>query len=636
MSLPLNQNSAIFRPIQLGSKRCKNRIELAPMGCFLTQIGGRVGPEFLEYVKPFAEGGAGILTMGVSSVDRTARDGGGRVLFLGDRSYVHDLSLIADLVHLKDALVSVELAHSRYMMSPPDLVVNKTSLEDIEDIFRLFADAADRCVDAGFDMIMIHGGHGNVPAMFFSPLHNRRKDKYGGSFEGRCRFAEDLLDAIRARVGNQLAIEYRISAEELLPGTATMEETIEFTKRIQDRIDLIHVSRSLLEEDELLPRMFPPTYLPRAINLDAAIAFKQALDIPVNVVAGFDLEHAEEAVSAGQVDMVAMGRTLLADPHCVEKARQGKADTIRPCVRCNSCIHSTHSCFKPVRCAVNARLGREFLYPERDLAPVSKKVCVVGGGPAGLEAARTAAARGHRVVLLEKSGKLGGALHMASAADFKADMKKYLDWSIRSVTEDARIEVRLNCPATAEAIAAEAPDALIVAVGAKPILLNMPSDAAGKTVWVGDVELGRKEVGHRVVIAGAGFTGLEMALTLARKGKEVTVIDLLPKEKIGADGITISMICLKQLLAEAGVRFRCEVRLEDVNAEGAVISTADGARETLPCDSVVLSLGVRPDRETAEALAAAVPESYIVGDSSFRGGTLWKATQAAYDAAMRL
>ncbi len=635
MSVKLNHRSAIFKPIKIGSKLCKNRIEMGPAGCFLTAPGSRNSVQFMEYVKGLADSGAGIITMGVSSVDDLGPGGGGRILNVGHSSFVHDLSEIADLIHLKDALASIELVHSRYMLSPPDMVVNQTSIEDIEEIIRLFANAAERCVEAGFDMIMIHGGHGNVPSMFFSPLHNKRTDKYGGSFENRSRFAIDLLDAIRAKVGDKLAIEYRISAEELFPGGAEMPETIEFAKLIQDKIDLIHVSRSLLEVEELLPPMFPPTYLPRAINLDAAIEFKKALHIPVNVIGGFDLEHAEAAVSAGETDMVAMVRNILADTKCVEKARSGKADTIRPCVRCNSCIHSTHSNRLPIRCAVNPLIGREALYMDRSPRLHPKKLLVVGGGPGGLEAARTASSRGHKVVLMEKAEVLGGALIMASAAEFKKDMRKYLDWSIRSVMEDPNIDVRLGCEATPENIAAEAPDALIVAVGAKPIIIPMPSDKGGKTVWVGDVELGRAKVGQRVVIAGAGFTGLEMALTLARSGKEVTVIDMLPEEKIGADGITISMICLKQLLAKENVKFICSVKLEDVNEDGAVISGAEGTK-TIPCDNVVLSLGVRPDRETAEKLADCVGESYIIGDSSYRGGTLWKTTQLAFDTAMRL
>lgn len=635
MSVKLDHRSAIFAPIKLGTKICKNRIEMGPAGCFLTAPGSRNSVQFMEYVKGLADSGAGIITMGVSSVDPPRPGGGGRILNVGDDSFVHDLSEVADLIHLKDALASIELVHSRYMLAPPDVVVNQTSIEDIEDIIRLFAEGAERCVRAGFDMIMIHGGHGNVPSMFFSRMHNKRTDKYGGSFENRCRFAMDLLDAIRAKVGNKLAIEYRISAEELLPGSSEMPETIEFAKMIQDKIDLIHVSRSLLEVDELLPPMFPPTYLPRAINLDAAIEFKKALHIPVNVIGGFDLEHAEMAVSAGQTDMVAMVRNILADTNCVEKARRGRADTIRPCVRCNSCIHSTHSCFLPIRCAVNPLIGREALYIDRYPRMNPKKLLVVGGGPGGLEAARTASSRGHKVVLMEKAEILGGALNMASAAEFKKDMRKYLDWSIRSVMEDSNIEVRLGCEATPEKIAELAPDALIVAVGAKPIIIPMPSDKSGKTVWVGDVELGRAEVGQKVVIAGAGFTGLEMALTLSRAGKDVTVIDMLPEDKIGADGITISMICLKQLLEKENVKFRCSVKLEDVNEKGAVISGENGT-ETIPCDNVVLSLGVRPDRETAEKLADCVGESYIIGDSSYRGGTLWKTTQLAFDTAMRL
>ncbi|NLV50091.1 MAG: FAD-dependent oxidoreductase [Clostridiales bacterium] len=629
--------SAIFTPIKLGRVTAKNRIEVGPAGCFLTARGGGNSEQYMQYIKPLAAGGAAIVTQGVSSVDELGSSSTGRILNVGSDSFVHDLYEITECIHSMGALASIELVCSCFMRGEPRKTATETSKEDIREIFRLFANGAKRCVRAGFDMIMIHGGHGNVPAMFFSRMYNKRADEYGGSFENRCRFAGDLLDAIRSSVGDDLSIEYRISAEELIEGGSEIPETIDFAKTIEDKIDLIHVSRSLLHVDSILPEMFPPAYYPRAINLDAAERFKKELSIPVSVVGGFDLEHAEAALKSGKVDVVAMVRNMLADPFCVENLRRGQPEKTRPCVRCNSCIDKTHSHFLPVRCAVNAVLGRETQFLARETAArFLKKVVIAGGGPAGLEAARVASGRGHRVVLLEKTAQLGGTLNIACAADFKYDMKKYLDWSIKTVLSDPGIQVKLNTAASKETILAEAPDALIAAVGSKPIIPDMPSDKAGKTVWVGDVELGLVETGDRVVLAGAGFTGLEAALSLARKGKKVTVIDMLPEEKIGADGIHISVVGLRKLLARENVSFICSVRLCDVNSEGAVVSDSDGNRKVIPCDSVVLSLGVRPDTENAEQIAGLAAESYIIGDCSSDGGTLYKAVHSAFNTAMRL
>ena len=443
-----------------------------------------------------------------------------------------------------------------------------------------------------------------------------------------------MLDAVRDAVGGRLAVEYRISADEVLPGTTTFEETLAFAERIQDRIDLLHVSRGLLEEDATLPVINSPAYVPRGTNRPYARLFRERLHIPVSVVCGMDLDTAEEAILAGDVDAAAMIRTALADPSFVTLARAGKEADIRPCVRCNTCIDSTHTKRQSVRCAVNPRLGRESLFPGGP-APVKKRVVIVGGGPAGLEAARTAADRGHQVTLLEKSGRLGGTLRMAAAADFKADMKRYLDWSIRTVEQDPRIILRLNTEATPELLRELKPDAILLAAGAKPILPRI-STCPEKAVWVGELEEQPEKAGKRVVIAGAGFTGLEMALNLARKGRDVTVIDLLPEERIGADGIAISMIWLKAALQEAGVRFLCRVRLEDATPQGAVVSHEDGSKETLPCDTVVLSLGVRPDRSLEDAAKDLAPTVLSIGDCGGSGGTLFKAVSGGYDAAMSL
>ena len=625
--------SAIFQPLSVGPLTWRNRIEIAPAAPFLSwrEEDGRM--PLKAYYHNLAGSGAAVVTLGIGSLEDDPRHPG-MVRPACCLMKLEDLPELVDTLHRDGCYASVELTVSRYMMGPRDRITSMPESE-VKEIIANYALQSRRAMEAGFDMILIHGGHGNVPAQFFAPYINKRTDAYGGSPEKRSRFALELLDAIRDEVGNKLAIEYRISADEVLPGTTTFSETLDFAGRIQDRIDLLHVSRGLLEEDATLPVINSPAYVPRGTNRPYARQFRERLHIPVSVVCGMDLDTAEVAILAGDVDAAAMIRTALADPSFVTLAKADKAECIRPCVRCNTCIDSTHTKRTSVRCAVNPILGRESLFDADAPAVKSKRVVIVGGGPAGLEAARTAVRRGHRVTLLEKSGRLGGTLHMAAAADFKADMKKYLAWSIRTVEEDRRIDLRLNTEATPELLRELKPDAILLAVGAKPIIPKLPT-CPEKAVWVGELEEAPEKAGKKVVIAGAGFTGLEMALNLAQHGREVTVIDLLPAERIGADGIAISMIWLKAALAEAGVSFLCEVRLEDATAEGAVVSHKDGSREVLPCDTVVLSLGVRPDKSLEETAAGLAPEILSIGDCGTAGGTLFKATSGGFDAAMSL
>lgn len=630
----MNKKSNIFKPIQIGNVVSKNRIEVSPAGAFLCGRDGGNTPEYLAYVKSLAKSGAGIVTLGVSSIDE--QSSGVPITNVGNPLYIADLMDLAEVIHKYGALASIELVSGQYMIMPPEVVATKSSKEEIKHLIELYANAAERCMIAGFDMIMIHGGHGNVPAMFFSRKHNHRTDEYGGSFENRCRFGEELLSAIREKVGNRIAIEYRISGEELLEGYSELEETLEYAKKIQDKVDIMHVSRGLLEEESLLPYLFQPTYFPRAMNLEAAKRFKKELNIPVSVVGSFDLETAEEVVSNGDVDVVAMMRNILADTDCVTNAYKGKSDETRPCVRCNTCINRTHTQFVRLRCAVNPLIGRETQFPELREEVHSKNVVIIGGGPAGLEAARTSAKRGYNVTIFEKNSELGGALRMASIAPFKKDMQRYLDWSIRSVINNPKIKVKLNTLATIDNVMAEKPDAVLVGVGAKPIIPKFTLSGTEKVAWVGDVELKKVPVGQDVVMVGAGFTGLEAALTLAKEGKNVKVIDMIPEDKIGADGIQISMIALKELLKKEGITFECEVKLSDVTEEGATVEDKDGNKKVIKCDTVILSLGVRADKDQVDMFKDALDEVYAIGDCATKGGTLWNATKTAFNVAMEI
>jgi 2,4-dienoyl-CoA reductase-like NADH-dependent reductase (Old Yellow Enzyme family)/thioredoxin reductase len=620
----------VFKPLKIGKLTVKNRIESSPAVPFLASSDYLVTRELVEWARAIAKGGAGIVTMGDSSVtSEDARNFNHPYgVDLGTDKIMNGLSVLAETVHRYGAKASIEF-NLRDHRLPAEV-----SHKQMEETAAAYADAAARCLHAGMDMIMVHGGHSHFLGRFFSGTVNTRTDRYGGSLENRSRFAVEILEAIRRKVGNRLSIEYRLSAEELIPGAPSVEETVEFARKIEHLIDLLHVSAGSLYDPISASRMIQPLYLPRGVNVHYAPEFKKALKIPVTTVGSLNMEMAEEVIASGKADVVAMIRTIIADRDCVEKARKGEERKIRPCVRCNVCCGPLVLYTMPLRCAVNPGAGRETEAAWGTMPKNKRKVVIVGGGPGGMEAARTAAERGHEVVLFEKEDHLGGVLVTAAALPFKSDVKKYLDWAVRMTSETPGIDIRLSTEATVERLRAEKPDALIIAVGAEPVIPPIPGIDAANVVWAGDVDTGKAPVGENVLLAGAGLTGCETALHLLQQGKKVTVIDMLPIEEIGMEEPGLNVRILRTMMKDYGVEISDRTKLEAVTGNGATITDRDGKRAEIACDTVVLSLGVKPQPGLIETYGHLAPYVRFIGDCNTDRGNLQTATRDGSDAAM--
>lgn len=625
----MNHFPNLFTPMKLGPYMLKNRIEAAPMGTHGTPQ-GYISPDGVAYYELRAKGGASIVTIGESMIDSKGTSHG-KVTPLDDPGILPSLISATDAIKRHGAVANIELLHAGIRSGTPkptDPVYGPsagTSFygkkiiemgdEEIQHVVNAFGDAAEMAKLGGVQMCMIHGGHGWLLSQWFSKLHNHRTDEYGGSIKNRARIALMIIDDIREKCGANFPIEIRLSGDEFTEGGMSIEETVELAKVLDGKVDMLHLSAATFHDRTAGLRMFPSMFLPRGCNVFLAEAVKKAVKTPVNTVGGLnDPAHMEEILASDKADMVTVGRALLADPYLPEKARKGQTADITPCLRCNYCISQNFTPYVKypkgiVRCVVNPVIGRELEHKFAQPSTSKKKVLIVGGGPAGMQAAITAADRGHMVTLCEKNSRLGGTLLHAEREYFKEDLTKLTEVLIRRV-QKRPIKVMLGKAVTPELISESSPDVLIAAVGAEPIIPSIPG-VRGKNVIVAARDYDEDKVGDKVVVIGGGLLGCEKGLHHAHQGKNVTILEML--EKAAPTAPYLHWLALMKEL-EKTVKLEKGVKCTKITEEGVYAVNQKDEEQFYEADTVLLATGLKPRTELVESLRFSAPDFSVIGD----------------------
>ena len=536
----------LFEPIRIGNLKLKNRIIAAPTSPSMITPEGHMTPEMAAYLEEKAKGGAAVVTYGEAIVHSATGRSHNKQLQLDSFGVKQMLAEATRMIHNAGAYANIQLSHGgkygglasvggdQYDNGPaygpiaemtPAGEVLEMPKEMIYEIIEAYGKAAKLVKDCGFDMVQMHAAHGWLMSQFLAPTNNR-SDEFGGSLENRARFLMLALDEIRKAVGPRFPIECRFSGDDLKPDGLNAEQCIEVAKMIEDKVDLFNISCGNHEDPDMFCRTHPSAFYPRGVNVYLAAGIKKNVKKPVACVGSLnDPAQMERIIASGDADIVEIGRALLADPYIPYKALHDKADDITPCLRCYECFGET-SKSETVKCTVNPTMGQQLTEKYGHPAPaVLKKVLVAGGGPGGMEAAITAALRGHDVTLVEKAEKLGGNLHPAGAAYFKEDIAKLRELLIRR-TKDAGVKVVLNTEVTPEYVREFDPDFLVVAIGSNELVPPIKGIDGSNVVMAIEAELHPEKLGKKVAIMGGGLVGAEAAIAFAHEGHEVSIIEM--------------------------------------------------------------------------------------------------------------
>jgi len=608
----------LFEPITIRGIEFKNRIVMPPMQVGVGMRSSRAWAYYMER----ARGGAGTIIVAATSVDLFATDDAwGRQG--GVDAFVEGLHPLTDGVRENGARIGVQLWHGNLFPAgtgtpretrgeavAPSATAETRALTaaEIDTIVSRFAHAAANVRRAGFDFVEVHGAHGYLFCQFFSPATNHRDDEYGGDFAGRTRFGTRCVSAMRTAAGDDFPIFYRLGAWENIPDGITLEDSARFAAELEKAgVDVLDVSVGTVLEHagSFGPERSEGTLVP------LAEAVKRAVQVPVIAVGRFRTpEVAERVVAEGRADMVAIGRQLIADPYWPEKVAAGRSEDITPCISCNSCFETGFGGLG-LACSVNAAAGRE-----RELtvepAAAAKKVMVVGGGPAGMEAARVAALRGHRVAIYEQQPQLGGQLVPAAVPPFKHELESLRHYMARQL-EKGGVEVKLGVEVTPQLVESEKPDALILATGSTHLTPQIRGIGSKKVVSAIDVLSGHVEVGEQVVIVGGELVACETADFLSQRGHKVTVVRR--GAEMASRMFPSNRHALLSRLEDKGVVLVPAIReYEEVTDEGLVVVDGQGTRRTLQAGTIVLAAGAVPDDQLAKAVASTVREVHVAGD----------------------
>ena len=635
--------SHLFEPIVLGKRLYKNRIFYSPTGYKEQPV-----DEAACFYERKAMGGAASVCVGDGAVapDGIARKNQLRVDL---RTTVPALEQISAAISRHGAVPAIELLHAgncaHYSADnggklygpvagedaaghPVYAMTEEMILRNIED----YAAAAYNAQRGGFERVVLHAGHGWQLSQFLSPALNTRSDIWGGpSIENRARFMIAACDAIRRRCPD-LTLEVRISGSECYEGGYGISEGVEIAKQLDGHCDMIHVSASSHEVPLAITVMSPSMFQPDAVNVKYAAEIKKYVRTPVATVGALaDPELLEEIIASGQADVVELARGLIADPDIPIKAMLGKEDEINQCMRCLFC-YSHHMHRSNYRCAINPEVGNEHEIKHERPPKVLKKVLIVGGGVGGMQAALTAAERGHEVILCEKDRQLGGALRCEQLVPFKKRLQMYLDHQAHMLSKTS-VDVRLNTAVTPELAKEIAPDVIIAALGAEPVLPKfIPGWDRPNVIGAEDLYLHPERCGKRLVILGGGMVGMELAVFMAMQGREVTLLEMMPELNDGGNNLT--GLAVSGEFEKYGVRVSTATRAVEINDEGVLgeftgakpegehmvfalpLYPAMGESGTMlfPADTVAYAVGQRSRREEALALRECAREFYMIGD----------------------
>ena len=636
--------------LHVGKVTLRNRMVSAPMGFPDLTEDGCLTEGTIAFYENRAKGGAAIVTVSEACVDYAHGKSHGRLINLTNPGVLAGLTNAARAIKRHGALANIELNHAgmlsdfdvvdaertgdrNFHYGPVDCVVNNTEVrgmtkEMIAETVKKWADGAALCKKAGFDMVMIHAGHGWLIHQFLSPLTNTRTDEYGGSFENRARLAVEIIDAVRETVGPDFPIEVRFSGIEMAEGGVSQADAIAFAELIQDKVDILHVSAGGEPEFHVT---HPSMFAAPGCNVKYAAEIKKHVHIPVATVGALgEPAQMEEIIASGQADIVCMARALLADPELPKKVEQNRTDEILHCIRCFVC-HAERMLTQTRVCALNPEIGREYEAKFARPATERRRVLVVGGGPGGMQFAVTAAQRGHKVTLCEKDAALGGNLRSEYNVPFKAAFPKYRKTMARRM-ELAGVEVRLNTEVTPAFVREFAPDALIVAVGAESLILPLPG-MDGKNVVPATLLAQREgEIGKKVAVLGGGMVGCESGLYLAQKGHDVTIVEM--RDTVAPDANPRHRPALMEQL-DRYVTVRTGLRAAAVTDAGLLCVDREGNEVLIEADTILSAAGLKPRTELADSLRGTAPIVEVIGDC-VKPDIIRGATFRAYHAALDL
>ena len=624
----------LFSPIVLGNTLFRNRLFASPTGYQNTNGDGFLNDGAAAYYGRKAMGGAASVATFEGIVDGELGKGSEGHICMDSpgRGIGRNLANVAFGIKRYGAVASMELAHTGMFANrspsflggevkgvaygPVECEIDGRSIrpmdeEIIERTIRKYAEAAALAKRCGFGMVTVHAGHGWLLHQFLSPITNTRTDRWGGpDIENRARLTTEALRAIRKAVGPGFPIEVRISGSECYDGGFGLDEGIAIAMQLDGLADLIHVSAGNHEVDEVFAVTHPSMFLEDGCNVKYAAEIKKHVKTPVAAIGALsDPELMEEIIAEGKADVVEAARALLCDPDLPNKARAGRESEARRCMRCLACFSNEMTYGQPY-CAINPDTGRELEMRYAIPPAISKKVLIVGGGIAGMQAALTCKSRGHQVILCEKNARLGGVLRCEYDVSFKKNLEYYLDQQEKAVTK-AGIDLRLNTEVTPEYAAALEPDVIIASLGAVPARPDIPGIDGQNVLAAQKAYAEIDRVGKSVVILGAGLVGVELGLHLISKGRSVKIVEML--DHISDGGNFLHLPGLRVEIKKRGLDIAFNTKAKNITSTG-VVCESDGFEMTYNADTIIYAIGQSSLRDEAIALGGCAPEFYMIGD----------------------